>query len=88
MDLLIKKLSNDAKLPERFYNGDMGFDLFSCNRIVLKSNERYLIGTGIAIKLPNGFGAFLKDRSSYATKLGLHILAGVIDSTYINEIRP
>jgi dUTP pyrophosphatase len=43
------------------------------------------IKTGIAVQLPKGYGAIIKDRSSLASD-GLHIVAGVIDNGYRGEI--
>ena len=87
MDLLVKKLSEEAILPEKAYSSDAGFDLFSRSYITLLPNERYLLSTDIAVKLPEGYCGVLKDRSGNAIKKGVHVLAGVIDSHYLGEIK-
>ena len=90
MDLLIKKLYSDAKLPEKAYDNDAGFDLFYLTKAIsanLEPNERRLISTGIACKLPKGYCGILKDRSGNATKKGLHVLAGIIDEAYTGQIK-
>lgn len=52
----------------------------------LKAGERRLFHTGLKIGIPNGYGLILKDRSGLSSKNGLHVLAGVIDSSYIGPI--
>ena len=87
MDLLVQKLSEEAILPEKAYDSDSGFDLFSRTHIVLQPLERYSISTQIAIKLPNNYGAMVCDRSSNALKRGFHTLGQIIDQNYTGEIR-
>jgi len=87
MDLLVQKLSEEAVLPEKAYDSDAGFDLFSRTHIKLLPNERHLLSTGISVKLPEGYCGILKDRSGNATRKGVHVLAGIIDNAYIGEIR-
>lgn len=88
----VKRLHHNAKLPTRAYEGDLGFDLYVLEDVNIPAiNENgglpvVKIRTGIAVELPHGWGAFIKDRSSVATKLGLHTVAGVIDNGYRGEI--
>lgn len=83
----IKKLLDTAKLPEKAHAGDLGYDLFAASWADITPNETRLVRTGIAIQFPEGYGGFIKDRSSVATKRGLHTVAGVIDNGYTGEIQ-
>ncbi len=83
----VMKMVSTAKLPEKAHAGDLGYDLFSLNDQVIYTDETVLVGTGIAIQFPEGYGAFIKDRSSVATKQKLFTVAGVIDNGYVGEIR-
>mgnify|MGYP001277896647 CR=1 FL=1 len=90
----LKKLSPEAKLPEKNNDSDSGFDLFILKDedfkgevFVLESGKRKVFSTGIALQLPAGFGMLVKDRSSGAVKDGIHTLAGVIDNGYRGEIK-
>lgn len=87
MELLVKKLSEEAILPEKAYATDAGFDLFSRTHITLLPGERHLFNTEIAVKLPPNHCGILKDRSGNAVKKGIHVLAGIIDELYTGEIR-
>lgn len=82
----VKKLRENAQLPQKAHAGDLGYDLFTSEGTTIFPSETKVVKTGIAIKLPEGYGAFIKDRSSVATKRGLSTVAGVIDNGYIGEI--
>jgi len=82
----VKLLSENAKLPQKAHAGDLGYDLFANEGAAIFPNETKVVKTGIAIQFPAGYGGFIKDRSSVATKKGLHTVAGVIDNGYIGEI--
>jgi len=82
----VKKLSENAKLPQKAHSGDLGYDLFAGEGAAIFPNETKVVKTRIAIQFPEGYGAVIKDRSSVATKKGLHTVAGVIDNGYIGEI--
>lgn len=87
MNLKIKRLSDNAILPKKAHDTDLGLDLFSIESATLDPGNWGLISTGIAVGFPEGYGAIIKDRSSIALKRGLHVHAGVIDGDYIGEIK-
>ena len=86
MPLQVKLLSNHAKLPQKAHAGDLGYDLYADSPAAIFPGETKVVKTGIAIQFPAGYGGFIKDRSSVATKKGLFTVAGVIDNGYIGEI--
>ena len=86
MPLRVKLLSKNATLPQKAHSGDLGYDLYAGESAAIFPNETKVVKTGIAIQFPAGYGGFIKDRSSVATKKGLHTVAGVIDNGYIGEI--
>ena len=95
MLLKVKKLSSEARLPEKNNDSDSGYDFFVLkdegwggpSSYTLKTGERKLFSTGIALELPDGYGMLLKDRSGLSVKEGLHVLAGVIDNGYRGEVK-
>jgi dUTP pyrophosphatase len=82
-------LRPDALLPGRAYNGDAGLDLAACERVELAPGERALVGTGLAVAIPDGYAGFVQPRSGLATKHGISIVntPGLIDSGYRGELR-
>ena len=95
MLLKVKKLSQEARIPEKNNNSDSGYDFFVLkdkdwggpNKYTLRAGERKLFSTGIALELPDGYGMLLKDRSGLSVKEGVHVLAGVIDNGYRGEVK-
>ena len=85
----VKRLTNTAKLPTKAYPGDAGYDLFAdiSDFIELYPGKKTLISTGCSFAIPEGYYGRIADRSSVAWKHGCHVLAGVIDSLYRDEVK-
>jgi len=83
----VVKLLDHAVIPEKAHLGDLGWDLFCGEQETLFPGEYKLISTGVAVRFPDGFGAFIKDRSSISSKQGIFVHAGVIDNEYRGEIK-
>ena len=55
--------------------------------VYLKPGERAILPTGIACAVPKNMYLRIADRGGNASKLGMHVLAGVVDSNYRGEIK-
>jgi dUTP pyrophosphatase len=86
VDIRILKLHEDMTTPNYAHEGDAGIDLRSCEELTLKPDEYKIVKTGIKMAIPKGYVGLLWDKSGYAAKKGIHVLAGVIDSGYRGEI--
>lgn len=89
--LKIKKVRENAKVPQRATEGSAGLDLCAAidEPVLLKKGATAVIPTGIAIALTSSnYGAFVFARSGLAVKHGIGLLnsVGVIDSDYRGEI--
>jgi dUTP pyrophosphatase len=89
IELAIRRLRPDAVLPARAYPGDAGLDLAACERVELAPGERALVGTGLAVAIPDGCAGFVHPRSGLASKHGITILntPGLVDSGYRGELQ-
>jgi dUTP pyrophosphatase len=89
IELPIRRLREDAVLPERAYSGDAGLDLAACDRHELGPGERAVVGTGLAVAIPEGYAGFVQPRSGLAAKHGITVVnaPGLVDSGYRGEIR-
>ena len=89
IELLVVRLREDARIPERAYSGDAGLDLSTCERIELGPGERATVPTGLAVAIPEGFAGFVQPRSGLAARHGVTVVnsPGLIDSGYRGEIR-
>jgi dUTP pyrophosphatase len=89
IELPIQKLRDDAVVPTRAYAGDAGLDLAACERLELAPGERALVGTGLAIAIPDGYAGYVQPRSGLAAKHGITIVntPGLVDSGYRGELK-
>ena len=89
IELPIQRLRTDAVLPERAYHGDAGLDLAACERVELAPGERAVVGTGLAVAIPEGHAGFVQPRSGLADRHGISIVnaPGLIDSGYRGELK-
>jgi dUTP pyrophosphatase len=89
IELPIQKLRDDAVVPTRAYAGDAGLDLTACERVELGPGERSLVGTGLAVAIPEGYAGYVQPRSGLAAKHGITIVntPGLVDSGYRGELR-
>jgi dUTP pyrophosphatase len=86
MELKVKKIHPEAKLPVYGHPGDAGFDLFSCVDLVLGPGEVKAVPTGLKMAIPRGFVGLIWDKSGISLK-GVHKLAGVVDAGYRGEVQ-
>lgn len=88
IQLPIKRLHKDVILPRYAYSGDAGLDLCSYIDLVLKPFQRFLVPTGLAIAIPDGYAGFVQPRSGLAYKCGLSMpnTPGLIDAHYRGEL--
>jgi dUTP pyrophosphatase len=83
-------LQLDAGLepPTYAHPGDAGADLRCTEDFLLAPGQRRLVGTGVAIALPEGFAAFVHPRSGLAARHGVTLVnaPGTVDAGYRGEI--
>jgi dUTP pyrophosphatase len=84
----LKRLDPELEPPSYAHPGDAGADLRSTETVELAPGERRLLGTGIAIALPEGYAAFVHPRSGLAARHGVTIVnaPGTVDAGYRGEI--
>ena len=89
IDLAVRRLREDAVLPQQAYEGDAGLDLVACERVELGPGERAVVATGIAVEIREGYAGFVQPRSGLAARHGITIVnsPGLVDSGYRGEIR-
>ncbi|WP_043537333.1 dUTP diphosphatase [Saccharomonospora cyanea] len=89
MQVLISRLDPDVALPSYAHPGDAGADLVTTSDVRIAPGERVVVGTGVAVALPEGYAGFVHPRSGLAARTGLSIVnaPGTVDSGYRGEIR-
>ena len=85
-----KKLNPNATIPQYKTAGAAGMDLTYCGdaTLLLFKDEPYLVSTGLAIEIPEGYEGQIRPRSSFAC-MGVMVLnsPGTIDCDYRGEIK-
>ena len=87
--LPIKCLDPTVELPSYAYDGEAGLDLRSNEDVTLAPFERRLVGTGLAVAIPEGYAGFVQPRSGLALREGLSMAntPGLIDAHYRGELK-
>jgi dUTP pyrophosphatase len=88
-ELLVQRLHPDAVAPRGAYPGDAGLDLASVEEATIPPGGRAVIGTGLAVAIPDGHAGFVQPRSGLAARHGVTIVnsPGLVDSGYRGELR-
>jgi dUTP pyrophosphatase len=89
MELPVAKLEEGAVVPSRAHEGDAGLDLHACEAAHIGPGERWSVGTGIAVEIPDRHAGLVLPRSGLAKKHGIALVnaPGLIDSGYRGEVR-
>lgn len=85
--LLIKKLSDKARLPTRGSAFAAGYDLYAARETVVPARGKVLVDTDISIAVPAGTYGRIAPRSGLAAKHFIDTGAGVIDADYRGQVK-
>ncbi len=87
--MLLLRLDTGLEPPAYAHPGDAGADLRCTEDFVLGPGERRLVGTGVAVALPEGYAAFVHPRSGLAARHGITLVnaPGTVDAGYRGEIK-
>lgn len=86
MELKVKRLNPEAKLPTYAHLNDAGMDLYVAEEATLNPGQVVRVKTGIAVEIPEGYAGLCWDKSGLSTNHLLKTMAGVIDAGYRGEI--
>jgi len=86
IDIFYKKLTENAIVPNKAHDTDVGYDLFAIEDVKIKPFEIKKVRTGISLEIPNTHWVDINPRSGLAVNSGIHVLAGIIDPSYRNEL--
>ena len=90
MDVPVLATHEAAVIPAYAHEGDAGCDLVAVDTVSLRrGGGRALVGTGLSLAVPKGYGAFVLPRSGLAIHHGVTCLnaPGLIDPGYRGEVR-
>jgi dUTP pyrophosphatase len=84
----IKKLHEDAVIPQYQTTGAAGFDFHAIEDMEIPTRKIVLVKTGLSMEIPEGYELQVRPRSgmSLKTKMRIANSPGTIDSDYRGEI--
>uniref|UniRef100_T1JQT1 Deoxyuridine 5'-triphosphate nucleotidohydrolase n=1 Tax=Tetranychus urticae TaxID=32264 RepID=T1JQT1_TETUR len=85
--LKFKKLDPLAMTPTRTSPLSAGMDLYSIEDVIIPSNGKQLIKTGLQIQTPSRCYGRIAPRSGMAWNHFLDVGAGVVDPDYTGEVK-
>ncbi|MEI6022724.1 MAG: dUTP diphosphatase [bacterium] len=85
MELKIKKLDSEAKMPTKGHPGDAGIDFYTLEEVVFLPGQQLRVCTGIALEIPRGYVGLVWDKSSISFNNNLKTVGGVIDAGFRGE---
>ncbi|KAK3329556.1 dUTP diphosphatase [Apodospora peruviana] len=85
--LLIKKLSDKARVPTRGSAFAAGYDLYAAKETVVPARGKVLVDTDISMAVPAGTYGRIAPRSGLASKNFIDVGAGVIDADYRGQVK-
>lgn len=86
MKAYFQKLRAEAFAPTRAEDGEVGYDLYAVNLVVIPPSYRKVVLTGLALKIPEGYYGRVIPRSDLAIKNGIGVLSEIIDSESRGEL--
>ncbi|KAI8352574.1 dUTP diphosphatase [Mortierella sp. GBAus27b] len=84
--LLVKRMSEKARIPTRGSKQAAGFDLYSAKAMIIPAKSRDVVPTDLKIALPEGTYGRVAPRSGLAVKHFIDVGAGVVDADYRGEL--
>lgn len=88
VDLKVKRIGWDVKLPVYATPGAACLDIHSDSQLVIPAGGQRTLHTGIAVEVPPGFVMMAFSRSGHGVKLGVRLAngTGIIDPDYRGEV--
>lgn len=86
MEILIKRLNEQTKLPAYSREAGPGMDLYALDTITVEPGAMSVVSTGVAIAMPVGYVGVIADVHGMATDEAIKVSTRMVDSGYRDEI--
>jgi dUTP pyrophosphatase len=89
MNVKIKLVHPDAKMPTRADPGSSGFDLYAVEECWISPGEVTIVPTGLQMEIPPGYEVQIRPRSGLAAKSGIIVVnsPGTVDFSFRGEVK-
>ena len=85
--LKVQRLTEQAIIRTSAHEDDAGYDLYASAPVSIPPWSKGLVPTDLAIQGPLCTYARIADRSGLALKHSLHVLGGVVDRSYLGNVK-
>lgn len=86
MEILIKRLHEDAKLPTYGREAGPGIELFSLHEVTLEPGAKVKVSTGIALAMPVGYVGSVWSQNTMTINDPIKVTRSILDSGYRGEL--
>ncbi len=86
MQVKIKRLNENAVIPQYAHEFDSGFDLVATEDIIVEPGATVKVPTGLAFEIPEAYEMQIRPRSGVTLKTKLRVQLGTVDSNYRGEV--
>lgn len=88
VNVRVKKLHDDAVIPQYSHLFDSGFDLVAVRDFIVYPGDSEKIPVGLAFELPKGYELQIRPRSGVSSKTKLRVsnAPGTVDAGYRGEV--
>lgn len=86
MEILIKRLNGEAKLPVYSREAGPGIDLYAAGETVLAPGQRVGVATGVAMGMPVGYVGLIWNQNTMVLGESVSVTKAMVDSGYREEI--
>ena len=86
MEILIKRLNEEVKLPAYGREAGPGIDLYIAKDITINPGEKVVVPTGVIIAMPIGYVGYICGANCMNFSDCLRVSMAVLDSGYREEV--
>lgn len=86
MNVNIKRLTENAVIPQYAKVGDSGFDLVATEDVLIEPGKTAKVPVGLAFELPDGYELQIRPRSGITSKTTLRVQFGTVDNQFRGEV--
>jgi dUTP pyrophosphatase len=86
MEILIKRLSEQTKLPAYVHVTDPGISLFAALELHIEPGQRACVPVGAALAIPVGYIGLIWQQEDSSDNRGISVVSKVVDSGFRKEV--
>ena len=86
MEILIKKLDDQAKLPSYGSEVEPGMNLYSLVEVTIEPGSKAMVSTGVAMAMPVNYVGLIRSQYDMVPEETIKVKVDIVDSGYRDEV--